>query len=136
MKMDEYNQQDALLEKTLNQLPITPMPPDFVNQVMTRLDTVTAAHQPTTPIRFRLQFLDVVLALFWSATLVFVWLIILWGTGMIQFAWLPSIQPSFAFLEHLSSLNPTILIGGTMLFLLEIGLLGLIGLNLLGERPS
>ncbi len=141
MKMDEFNQQDALLDKALGNLPIAPLPPDFVNQVMATIETVDVAQSQSvnrspSPIRFRLQFLDIVLALFWSAILAAVWLIILWWTGIMQLNWLPPIQSTFNFGEHLATLNPSLLIGGTLLFLLELSLLGLIGLNLLGERPS
>ena len=161
--MDEFNQQhDALLDSALNELAITPLPPDFTNQVMANIhpakcrrsvDRVPktsanlgkprpnahSAHRhavPSTPIRFRLQFLDIALALFWSLALAVIWIITLWWTGLLRLDWLPQAQPSFSFVEQLSLINPSFLLAGIILLLLEMSLLGLVGMNLLGERPS
>lgn len=138
--MDEFNpHQDSLLNSALNKLPVAPLPPNFVAQVLEHVQavqTTTRLNLPTPPIRFRLQFLDIALALFCSGILAIIWLIILWGTGNIQFNWLPTMQPNFTFIDQFSMLNPSLLVGGVILFLLEISLLGLVGLNLLGERPS
>ncbi len=140
--MDESNQrQDALLDSALNELLIAPLPPDFANQVMANihLADVHSAQRyavPSTPIRFRLQFLDIALALFWSLVLTFIWMITLWWTGLLRFDWLPQAQISFSFVEQLSLTNPFLLVAGIILLLLEMSVLGLVGVNLLWERPS
>ena len=140
--MDEFNQQqEALLGGALNELAIAPLPLDFVNQVLANIhsaNTFTPAAQANsdTPVRFRLQFLDIALALFWSSTLAGLWMIILWWTGLLRLDWLPQAQLNFSLIDQLSNSNPAILIVLTILLLVEISFLGLLGWNLLGERPS
>ena len=147
--MDESNQQqNALLDSALNEMTIVPLPPDFTNQVIVNIHPAKCrkprpnAHSayryavPSTPIRFRLQFLDIALALFWSIALTFIWMIALWWTGLLRLDWLPQAQLSFSFVDQLSLTNPSLLLAGIILLLLEMSLLGLVGMNLLGERPS
>jgi hypothetical protein len=140
--MDEFNQQqNALLDSALNELAIAPLPPDFTNQVIANIHAANAHSTqreavPAAPIRFRLQFLDIALALFWSLTLAVIWMITLWWAGLLRLDWLPQAQPSISFVEQLSLTNPSLLLAGIILLLLEMSLLGLVGLNLLGERPS
>lgn len=134
--MDEFNQQqDALLESALNELPLVPLPPDFTRQIMAAVYAAQSEAVPATPIRFRLQFLDIALALFWSLALVFIWLTTLWWTGILHIDWLPEAQINVSLLNQLSLAYPTLLIGGIMLLLLEMCLLGLVGVNLFGEHP-
>ena len=138
--MDEFNeQQDALMDNALYKLAIVPLPPDFTRQVMANVQALqrhTNQRSASAPIRFRLQFLDIALALFWSSLIAVVWVFVLWLTGNLPFDSLLQIQQSFSIIEQLSLINPAVLLGGIILLLLEISLLGLIGVNLLGERPS
>ncbi|NCF66448.1 MAG: hypothetical protein GWP61_10745 [Chloroflexi bacterium] len=143
--MDEFNQQqDVLLDSALNELPIAPLPPDFAHQVMVNVRSTNAypaqrtAEQiySATPIRFRLQFLDVSLALFWSLALLLVWAIVLWWTGLLRLNWLPQVQPIVSSIDPVAVANPVYLFAGIIIILLEISLLGLVGVNLLGERPA
>lgn len=135
--MDELNrQQDALLGSALNELPLAPLPPEFTTQVMTTIHSAKREVLSDAPIRFRLQFLDIALALFWSLVLAFVWTITLWWTGLLRLDWLPEAQASFSFVDQLVVTNPSLLLGGIMLLLLEMCLLGLVGVNLLGERTA
>jgi hypothetical protein len=140
--MDEFNQQqNTLLDSALNDLAIAPLPPDFTNQVMANIHalTVHSAQReavPAAPIRFRLQFLDIALALFWSLALAVIWMITLWWTGLLRLDWLPQAQPNFSFVEQLPLINPSLLLAGIILLLLEMSLLGLVAVNLLGDRPS
>lgn len=137
--MDDFNQQeDTLLDSALNKLAISPLPPDFTHQVMAAVhlaNTRSTQNNAAVPVRFRLQFLDVALALFWSLALAVVWIFVLWLTGILPVNWLPQAQSNFSLLDQLSPANPTLLLTGIILLLLEMSLLGLIGLNLLGERP-
>ena len=135
--MDEFNQQqDHLLDSALNELPLAPLPSDFTRQVMAVVQPASQEVVTAVPIRFRLQFLDIALAMFWSLALVFIWLATLWWTGLLRFDWLPQVQASFSFVEQLSPANPSFLLGGIILLLLEMCLLCLVGVNLLGERLS
>lgn len=140
--MDEFNQQhDALLNSALNELPIVPLPPDFTNQVMANLlaqNAQTAQRDAVlaVTIRYRLQFLDVALALFWSLALFFIWMIAFWWTGLIHLDWLPQTPHSFSFVEQVSLANPFLLLAGIIFLVLEMSLLGLLAVNLLGERPT
>ena len=140
--MDEFNKlQDALLDSALNKLPITPPPPDFTAQVMANIHSLNGRSAqtqtvPTTPIQFRLQFLDIALALFWSLTLIGIWITLLWWTGLLQPDWLPQMQAGFSLVDQLPLTNSSLLLAGIFLLLLEMSLLGLVGVNLLGERPS
>ena len=140
--MDEFNQlQDALLDGALNELSITPPPPDFTAQVMANIHSLNGRSAqtqtvPTTPIQFRLQFLDIALALFWSLTLIVIWITSLWWTGLLQPDWLPQMQAGFSLVDQLPLTNSSFLLVGIFLLLLEMSLLGLVGVNLLGERPS
>ena len=143
--MDEFNQQqDVLLDSALSELPIAPLPPDFAHQVMVNVRSTNAypaqrtAKQiySATPNRFRLQFLDVSLALFWSLALLLVWAIVLWWTGLLRLDWLPQVQPIVSSIDPVAVANPVYLFAGIIIILLEISLLGLVGVNLLGERPA
>lgn len=140
--MDEYNQlQDALLDSALNELPVSPLPPGFNAQVMAHIHAPNVPSTPrqaipSTPIHFRLQFLDIALAFFWSLTLIVICIAALWWTGLLQLDWLPQAQTSFSLVDQLGLTNASLLLTGIMLLLLEMCLLGLVGVNLLGERPS
>jgi len=140
--MDEFNQEhDALLDSALNELTIVPLPPDFTNQIMANVHAANAQPAqryavPAASIRYRLQFLDIALALFWSLVLVFIWMIALWWTGLIRLDWLPQVQHSFSFVEQLSLTNSSFLLVGIIVLLLEMCLLGLVAVNLFGERPT
>lgn len=137
--MDDFNQQeDTLLDSALNKLTIAPLPHNFTNQVMAAVHSAnaqTTQNNAAAPVRFRLQFLDVALALFWSLALAVVWIFVLWLTGVLPINWLPQMQTSFSIIDQLTMTNPALLLTGIILLLLEMSLLGLIGLNLLGERP-
>ena len=77
--MDELNQhQNALIDTALDEYPLAPLPPGFINQVMRR---VTALPLTAEPIRFRLQFLDLALSFFWAGILLLGLMLILWLTG-------------------------------------------------------
>jgi hypothetical protein len=143
--MDDFSQQqDAQLDSALNQLPIVPLPPDFTDQIMVNIRSATAhsvqrhvvQNISFPPVRYRLQFLDIALALFWSLTLIFTWMIILWWMGILRLEWWPQVQPSFYFIDQLSMANPAYLLAGIIFLLLEMSLLGLVGVSLWGERPS
>lgn len=129
--MNSFDQeQDALLDNALNQLPLAPLPPGFSQQVM------IAIAQSAPAVRFRLHFIDIVLAMFWALILAIIWLVVLWVSGIINPAWLPFETFSFKFSTQMTPYNPLLLIGGSILLLLEVSFLGLIGLNLLGDRLS
>lgn len=135
--MDEFNpRQDTLLDRSLNELPFAPLPADFTRDVMAAVQAAQREAAPATPTRFRLQFLDIALAVFWSVVLAFIWAFTLWWTGVLHFKWLPAVQASFSLFDPLSAANPALLLGGIMLLLLELCLLVLVGVNLWGERPS
>ena len=72
--------------------------------------------------------------MFWSLTLAVVWIFVLWWTGVLRLDWLPQLQSSYSFIDQLAMTNPAYLLGGIILLLLEISVLGLVGMNLLGER--
>ena len=137
--MNNFNQeQERLLENALNNLPLAPLPSGFTNRVMAAVQTGSRQAVPngsSTPIRFRLQFLDIALALFWSLALAVIWLFVLWWAGLLQLPGLSPVLPIFPIIEQLSRINPTMLLGGAIIILLEMSLLGLVGLNVLGERP-
>ncbi len=129
--MNNFQQEEnTLLDNALNQLPLAPLPPGFTRQVM------NAIGQNAPAVRFRLHFIDIALALFWAMVLAAVWLIVLWLTGILSPAWLSFESFSFKPGEQLALSNPSLLVGGSLLLLLEVSLLGLIGLNLLGDRLS
>jgi hypothetical protein len=134
--MDEFDQrQDSLLNNALNELPLAPLPADFTKQVMRRIHLEQNEAGSAAPVGFRLHFLDIVLALCWSLILVFIWLTTLWWAGLLRIDWLPEAGADIFFVEQLSLSNPSILLAGIMLLLLEMCVLGLVGLNLLGEQP-
>lgn len=143
--MDDFNpQQDTLLDSALNELPMAPLPSGFTTQVMAAIQAEAAnptartarQTQPYPTIRFRLQPLDVALALFWSLVLIVIWLTTLWWTGALTIDWLPPVQANFSLVEKLSFANPGLLLAGVILVILELSVLGLVGFNLLGERPT
>ena len=135
--MDEFNhRQDALLDHALDELPLAPLPADFTRDVMAAVQAAQREAAATAPIRFRLQFLDIALAVFWSAVLVFIWAFTLWWTGVLHLEWLPAAQAGFSLFDPLSAGNPALLLVGIMLLLLELCLLVLVGANLWGERPT
>lgn len=135
--MDDFNQQqDTLLDSALNQLPTAPLPPDFTRRVMVQIQSAavpsrTAESYTAAPIRFRLQFLDVALALFWSLALVAVWAFVLWWTEVLPLNLLPQPQLSFSIVDQLPLTISPLLMLGVILTILELTLLGLVGVNLL-----
>ena len=131
--MDEFDQQqDALLDSALDELPLEPLPSDFTRRVMAGVHAVQREAMPAASIRFRLQFLDIALALFWSLALIFIWLATLWWTGLLSLEWLPQARADFSLVEQMPLTNASLLFAGIMLLLLEMSLLGLVGVNLFG----
>lgn len=135
--MDDFHQQqESLLNSALNDLPRAPLPPDFIAQVMARVHAVQApVPRAAAPIRFRLQFLDIALAGFWSLALGAIWLFVLWWAGLLPLSWLPQVQSALPTIAQPSLANPALLLAGAIIILLELILLGLVGMNVLGERP-
>ncbi len=83
--MEERDYQENWLDEALQSYPLADLPPGFVQRVMARV-----AAQPRTAVpRFRLQFLDVAVALAWSSLFVLVLVGIFSYTGQIQVEWLP-----------------------------------------------
>ncbi|MDX1418105.1 MAG: hypothetical protein R3293_28140, partial [Candidatus Promineifilaceae bacterium] len=92
--MNEFEQlQDEILAKALDEIPVASLPPGFIANVMANVHPRAPQVSPNgtqRPTRFRLQFLDVALAVFWSLALLTVWGITLWWTGLFSPAWMPS----------------------------------------------
>jgi len=131
--MDEFDQQqDALLDSALDELPLEPLPSDFTRRVMAGVHAVQREAMPAASIRFRLQFLDIALALFCSLALILIWLATLWWTGLLSLEWLPQAQAGLFLVEQLSLANASLLFSGIILLILEMSLLGLVGVSLFG----
>ena len=112
--MDELNQyQNSLIDAALDEYPLTPLPPGFTNQVMSR---VTALPISTEPIQFRLQFLDVVLSFFWAGILSLGLILILWLMGQLAAPGAVDLQNSLTAVGQTGIMNLTWLgIGGALL---------------------
>lgn len=85
-EMDEQNhRQERMIDTALDEYPLAPLPPGFVEQVMSRI----SAPQPVTPAPFKLQFLDVALPAFVAVFTAIVWGVGSWLAGQWYLPWLP-----------------------------------------------
>ena len=76
------------LEESLHTLPLAPLPPGFVRQVMVQV----AAQPQTAPPRFRLQFLDVALALALGGFMILLLSTAVWYLEQSDAGWLPALM--------------------------------------------
>jgi len=76
------------LEESLHTLPLAPLPPGFVRQVMVQV----AAQPQTAPPRFRLQFLDVALALALGGFMILLLSTAVWYLEQSETGWLPALR--------------------------------------------
>ena len=116
---------DNLLTQALESVPQAPLPPGFVNRVMTRIEPA-----PLPP-RFRLQFVDLAVPAF--ASLLLVTLILLAA----QTDWLPLLLGGETVVSPLTSfqLTPT-LTAIIMAVVGELALLGMLCWGLWGDSPA
>ena len=116
---------DNLLTQALESVPQAPLPPGFVNRVMTRIEPA-----PLPP-RFRLQFVDLAVPAF--ASLLLVTLILLAA----QTDWLTLLLGGETVVSPLTSfqLTPT-LTAIIMAVVGELALLGILCWGLWGDSPA
>lgn len=76
------------LEKSLRALPLVDLPPGFVNRVMVQV----AAQPQMAPVRFRLQFLDVALAIGLGSFVTLLLVMAFWYREQMDIGWLPTLM--------------------------------------------
>ena len=131
--MNELNRrQEALIDTTLGDYPLAPLPLDFAEQVMARID---AAQPAPTAIRFKLQFLDIALSLFLAIFVSLSLVLGLWLTGILDIVWLPNFQLNLAVTSLLNQGDLAWWRIGGALIVGEFVLAILVCVNLWGDRP-
>jgi hypothetical protein len=128
---DEYQQANSIITEALESYPQVSLPPGLINHIMTQVET-----QPRVqPERFRLQFLDIALALCFGGIVALMLVAIFATFGILNLSWLSTdTLQSFSLINDISASARLWLILGFVLFT-ELGLGAGVCMQLWQDRP-
>ena len=128
---DEHQFPETIIDESLQSYPQAALPPGFMNRIMTQVEAMPRIQ----PERFRLHFLDIVLALCLGSVVTIVLVAIFGYFGIVNLSWLPTYSfQAIGFINDLSASAQFWIILSTILFA-EIGLGAGVCVQLWQDRP-